>query len=119
MSGGPLAHIEQQDEAWGQAAYLVVQMAGVHGAAQGATVALCIWAVALGVIGFRTGVLPTWVSVLAVLPLLRLLGAVLGPLELLPEELWIVFMAAILGTMLWAFGLAIALLLRSRASRVS
>lgn len=119
MSGGPLAHIEQQGEAWGQAAYLSVQMAGVHGFAQGALVALCIWAVSLGVIGLRSGVLPAWVSVLAILPLLRLIGALLGPLEVLPEELWIVFMASIVGTMLWSFALAIALLLRARSSRVS
>lgn len=118
MSGGPLLYIEELDEAWGQAAYLTVQMAGLHGFAQGAVLALCVWAVSLGVIGFRTGVLPTWVSLLAILPLLRLVGALLGPLELLPGELWIVFMAAIIGTMLWSFALAIALLLRSRSAPV-
>ena len=116
MSGGPLAHIEGQDEAWGQAAYLSVQMTGVHGFAQGAVVALCVWAVAIGVVGLRSGALPTWVSVLAIVPLLRLVGALLGPLELLPESLWIVFMASIVGTMLWSFALAIALLLRARSS---
>jgi hypothetical protein len=113
MSGGPLAHIERQDDAWGQAAYLGVQMAGVHGFAQGAILALCAWAVVLAVIGLRSGLLPAWVSVLAIAPLLRLVGALLGPLELLPEGLWIVFMASIVGTMLWSFALGIALLLRS------
>src|SRR3954452_24158938 len=45
FSGGPILYMAALQKEWGEAAYLAVQMVGPHGAAQGAVLALCSWAV--------------------------------------------------------------------------
>lgn len=112
----PMLHIDGLDADWGEATYLVVQMAGVHGFAQGALVVVCAWAVGVAALGARSGALPRWLAVLALLPAIRLMS-ILGPtriLEGLPGELWIVLMLAIPGTMVWFILLGVAMLLRPR-----
>lgn len=113
----PMLHIDSLEPAWGEGAYLAVQMAGLHGFAQGGIVAFSTWAVAVSFIGVRDGFVPRWVAVLAVLPAFRLVTSMLGPfgvLEAWGDVLWIVFMAAILGSMLWPLALGISLTLRGR-----
>lgn len=99
----PLLYIDGLDHDWGEMAYLVHQVAGIHGFAQAGIVASCGFAVGIGIAGFRAGVLPRWLAVLAVIPAIRLVG-ILGPLGLLPDGLWIFFMLSIPGSFVW-FGL--------------
>ena len=106
------------DHAWGEAAYVAVQMIGLHGFAQAAITAACLWVVGVALIGLRTRVLPMTLCALALIPAFRLL-AVLGPLgilDVLPEETWFLFMASIPGLLIWCLLLGIVLLRRSLAS---
>lgn len=114
LSVGPLLYIDSLDRGWGQTAYLVIQLAGIHGAAQAAIVSLCLWGIGVALLCWRTRALPRWLCALAVIPGFRLLG-VLGPLgvaEALPDGLWLVFMLAIPGTMVWFLVLGLALMRR-------
>jgi hypothetical protein len=104
----PLLYIDGLDHGWGEAAYLVSQIAGVHGFAQAGIVASCGYAVGIGVTGFRAGAFPRWLAVLAVIPAFRIAG-ILGPLGLMPDGVWIFFMLSIPGSFIWFGLLAIAL----------
>lgn len=108
----PLLYVDGLDTGWGETAYLVSQMAGIHGFAQAAIVASCGWAVGIGILGQRARAVPRWLAVLVVIPLVRIV-AVLGPLGLLPDGLWIVFMLSIPGTFAWFALLGFVLLRRA------
>lgn len=117
----PLLYIDGLDSDWGAAAYLAIQTIGVHGFAQAAITAACIWVVVLAVIGFRFRDLPTFLCALAVIPAFRLLG-VLGPLGVersLPEETWFLFMASIPGMLVWCLLLGFALIRRGARSALT
>ncbi len=110
----PLLYIDGLDHDWGEAAYAAIQMIGLHGFAQAAIKAACLWVAGTALIGMRTRVLPTAFCVLAIIPTLRLLG-VLGPLGILdglPEESWFLFMASIPAMIGWCLLLGIVLLRR-------
>lgn len=113
MSAGPMLHIDSLNHDWGEAAYVAVQMVGTHLMAAGGLLALSIWAAAIAVLGWRTGALPRWLSILAVVPAMRLVS-VLGPLGLGdgPDVIWLAFMASILGTGAWLVLFGVALLRR-------
>jgi hypothetical protein len=111
----PLLYIDSLDHDWGQAGYLVLQLVGIHGFAQGGLLALCIWAVGVSLIGLRTGTLPRGLCLLGVLPAIRILGLLIGPTGLLPDGFWFVGIAAIPGTILWCLLLGIVMLRRSAA----
>lgn len=109
----PLLYIDSLNPSWGESAYLVQQIAGVHGFAAAAILTMCGWAVGVGVMGYRSGALPRWLCLLALIPALRLLS-ILGPLlppDALPDGLWIVLVVAIPGSTVW-FVLLGAVLLR-------
>lgn len=111
----PLLYIEGLDPAWGQAAYLAMQTAGVHGFAQGGIVAFSAWAILVSLVGVQSGTVPRWVAVLGILPAFRLVTSLLGPLGVLDgidDALWIASMAAIVGSMLWPLALGVWLLLQ-------
>lgn len=115
MGSGPLLHIDSLNHDWGEAAYLAVQMVGIHGFAQAAIFTLCTWAIGISLIGLRTKTIPLVLCALGVIPAFRLLGGLLGPLGFLPEGLWFLwplFMASIPGVMLWCLILGIVLLRR-------
>lgn len=99
----PLLYVEGLDAGWGESAYLVLQMAGVHGFAQGGIVLFCTWVVVMAVAGRFAGTLPRWLALLAVLPALRLVTSLLGPVGVLGDlgVLWVLSLAAIPGSMLW------------------
>ena len=110
----PLLHIDSLDPAWGETAYLVQQIAGVHGFAAAAILTMCGWAVGVAVLGYRSRALPRWLALLAVIPAFRLLtfvGPMLPP-ELALDGLWIVFMVSIPGSMAWFIALGAVLLRR-------
>lgn len=116
----PILYIESLDRAWGEGAFLVVQMVGIHGFAQAGILAFCLWAVGVSVAGLRSGTLPRAVCLLGVIPAVRILLLLLGGtgvlealLEALPDVLWVVGMLAIPGTFLWSLVLGVALLRRS------
>lgn len=115
LSVGPVLHIDGIDHVQGRAAYVTIQMVGVHGVAQAALVTLSAWAVGLSLMGMRTRTLPVTLCALGTIPAFRLLG-LLGPLNVLPEILWIVFMLSIPGVMMWCLLLGLALLRRSFAN---
>jgi hypothetical protein len=108
----PLLHVEGLDPDWAASAYLVQQFAGVHGVGQGGILLLAAWAVGVGLVGVRRGAVPRVIAILALFPALRIVG-IIGPFGLLPEQLeylWVAFMAAIPGTMVWLIFLGLTLL---------
>lgn len=110
----PLLYINGLDPSWGESAYLVQQIAGVHGFAQAAIFTMCSWAVGVGVLGYRSGALPRWLCLLAAIPAFRLLsiaGPLLGP-DFLPDGLWIVFILSIPGSVVWFILLGMVLVRR-------
>lgn len=111
----PILYVDSLRDEWGQAAYLVSQFAGIHGFAQGGIVTLCLWAVGISLIGFRTRALPIALCALGVVPAFRLVG-ILGPFGVSADGLWIFFMASIAGVMLWTLVLGLVLLLRRAPS---
>jgi hypothetical protein len=118
LSVRPLLYIDGLDQGWGEAAYLVQQIVGIHGFAQGAITALCLWVVGTSLIGWRTKTLPLALCVLGLIPAFRLIGVV-GPLGILPDDLgglWIAFMVTIPATFLWCAILGLVLLRRTDAA---
>ena len=111
----PILYVDSLRDEWGQAAYLVSQFVGIHGFAQGGIVTLCLWAVGISLIGFRTRALPIALCALGIIPGFRLLS-ILGPFGVSADGLWIFFMASIAGVMLWTLVLGLVLLLRRAPS---
>ena len=112
-ASGPLLHIANLRPEWGEAAYVAFQVAS-QAAGSSAIVGLCLWVAGLSAIGRRSGVLPTWLCVLGIVPAFRLVVGTLGPVGLLPaiDLLWVVGMVSIPGTMAWCLSLGIVLLRR-------
>ncbi len=109
---GTVLHIAGLDKGNGEAAYAAVQMAGTQGFGSAGGFALAIWASAVALGTLRSRALPRPVAVLAVLPALFLLMGVLGGLFGPLEELYLLYLAAVVvGLPLWCVGLGIALLL--------
>ncbi len=114
----PLLYIDSLDPSWGETAYLVQQIAGIHGFAVAAIQTMCGWAVGVAVLGYRSRALPRWLALLAVIPAFRLLtfaGPILPP-ELPLDGLWIVLMISIPGSMIWFILLGAVLLRRGLRS---
>lgn len=114
----PLLYIDSLDPSWGEAAYLVQQIAGIHGFAGAAILTMCGWAVGVAVLGYRSRALPRWLALLAVIPAFRLLtfvGPILPP-EVALDVLWIVLMISIPGSMVWFILLGSVLLRRGLRS---
>lgn len=114
-SSEPVLYIAGLREEWGEAAYLAVQMAGVQGVGIAAIFALCLWAVGLSLIGFRSRVLPLALCALGVLPALRVVVGPLGILGILPDDdfIWVLTILGIFGVLLWSLLLGILVLVRS------
>jgi hypothetical protein len=118
MGAGPLLYVYGLDAGWGETAYLVTQFVGVHLLGQGGSLLLAAWIVTLASLGVRRGIVPVPLALLAAIPGVRLL-AFLGPWSVLPDELWIVFMAAVPAAFVWLVlvGVSSADTLASRSTR--
>ncbi|HEY3545735.1 MAG TPA: hypothetical protein VGK17_06550 [Propionicimonas sp.] len=113
-ASGPLLHIAGLREDWGEAAYLVVQMAGVQGVLPAGLLLLAVWAVGVSVIGLRQGSVPKTVCVLGVVPAAHVVGRLLGQVGDLPGWSWIILIVSIPGTLAWCIALGVGLLVRLR-----
>jgi hypothetical protein len=100
LGGEPVRYVQSLSQAWGETAYLVTQFVGVQLFGVGGLALLSSWIVAVSWLSARRGVMPRPVAFLAVVPGFRLL-AILGVLHILPDGLWLFFMASIPGTFLW------------------
>lgn len=120
QAAGPVVHIADLNAAWGESAYLAVQV-GAQALLITALLMVGLWSLGVGVIGYRSGVLPGWLAALACLPALRAVLGTFGPLGLVPEIelLWLLGMVAIPGTMLWTVLLGVVLLRRGRRGATS
>ena len=112
FSAEPILYIDSLDHDWGQAAYLAVQMVGIHGFAQAGTFALCAWVVGVSIVGVRAKVVPAALALLALLPGFRLVGLLVAPFVTLPDAWWLIGIAAIPGAMLWCLLLGVVFLRR-------
>jgi len=118
LVGGPLLYVRGLDAGWGETAYLITQFVGVHLLAQGGILLLTFWIVGVAWLGVRRRIVPRPLALLALIPGIRLLGF-LGPWGVLPDGLWILFMAAIPAAFLWLIfaGVSSADILASHPAR--
>jgi hypothetical protein len=109
---GPLLHMASLNAAWGETAYLVIQMAGVQGVLGVGMLALAVWAVGLSLVGLRTRIIPLAICVLGIIPAIHVAGRLVGHLNVLPDGAWFLLIASIPGTLVWCLLLGIGLSLR-------
>lgn len=108
---GTLLHIDGLNHDWGLAAFTAVQLAGTQGLASAGSFGLSIWAVAVVVITRGSGLLPRFVSWLAIIPAVHLLVGMVGPFDVLPDAAYLLYIAALFGVIVWCLALGLALLL--------
>ena len=120
-SPGPIGHIEDYDEDWGEAAYLVVQMAGTQGALLGGFVFAAVWVVTGCVIAWRSQALPRGLCALGLIALVYpVVGAVSAVVGDVPDLLWVLGIASLfLGIPVWFLGTGSWALLGSARWRTS
>lgn len=68
-SPGPLGHIAGYDPAWGEAAYLSVQMVGTQGGLLGGVMLTAVWTVLGSILAWRSQVLPRALAALGLVAL--------------------------------------------------
>lgn len=102
-SPGPIGHIADYDPTWGEAAYLVVQMAGTQGGLLSGVLLSAIWVVASSAAAWRSGDLPRPICLLGSVSLVYPLGSLAGfLLDEAPSALWLVGVGSILlGVPVW------------------
>lgn len=105
-SPGPIDHIGGYDEDWGEAAYLVVQMAGTQGALLGGVMLAGFWIVTGCVLAWRGGALPRPLCLLGMVALVYPLTTVVGRVApAVGDALWILAIASlVLGLPAWFLG---------------
>jgi hypothetical protein len=118
---GTVPHIAELDRDWGEAAYLVVQLAGTQGALSAAMLTLSGWLVATAILAWRRRV--RWMAFLGIAPLaiLLLLAAdiVIPGLEI-SDSMFLVYVGAItVGLPLGCLGTGIALLIAPCRARLA
>lgn len=111
---GPLEHLAGLRPAWGETAYLVVQVAGVQGLLPGALTGIALWITGLALVGLRRRAVPTVLSALGLVAALRVVAGLVAPFGIDWAVLWIAGMIAIPVTFLWPPLLGLTLALDSR-----
>jgi hypothetical protein len=77
-SPGPIDHIRGYDEDWGEAAYLVVQMAGTQGALLAGVVLTAVWTVTGSLLSWRSHMLPSPMCALGMVALVYPLASIVS-----------------------------------------
>ena len=117
---GTVPHIESLDTAWGEAAYLAVQMAGTQGMLSAGVFTMLVVTITLSIAEWRSGLRgPLFVAVLPAVALLILLSDLFVPGfdTFAPESLFPVYIvSALLGTPLWCATYGVSQLVAGRAS---
>lgn len=117
---GTVLHIESLDTAWGEAAYLAVQMAGTQGMLSAGVFTMLVVTVALSIAEWRSGVrAPLFVAVLPAVALVVLLSDLFMPgfESAMPEFVFpVYFVAALLGIPLWCAAYGVSQLVAGRAA---
>jgi hypothetical protein len=95
-SPGPIDHIRGYDEDWGEAAYLVVQMAGTQGGLLAGVVLTAVWTVTGSVLAWRSRLLPSPMCALGMVALVYPLASIVGILGgNLGGGLWVMSIASV------------------------
>ncbi len=113
-ASGPLLHMAGLRSAWGEGAFLAFQVTSQALLTMGLFM-LCLWAACLSAVGWRSGTLPIGLCALGILPAFRLIGSVLGPLDLMPDGTWFLSLVSLPGILLWCLILGLVLLRRGLA----
>lgn len=92
---GPIDHIGGYDEDWGEAAYLVVQMAGTQGGLLGGVMLQALWIVAGCLVAWRTARLPRPLCVLGFVALVYPLASAFSTLGEITSVTWILGIASL------------------------
>ncbi len=117
-SPGPIDHIRGYDENWGEAAYLVVQMAGTQGGLLAGVVLTQFWIVTGCLVAWRAGSLPRPLCALGMVALVYPLGTVASYVVSLGEGLWILGIASlVLGLPVWFLAIGVWELVTAARSR--
>jgi hypothetical protein len=120
-SPGPIDHIAGYDRVWGEAAYLVVQMAGTQGGLLGGVIVFETWIVTSCLVAWRSDALPRWVCVLGFVALVFPIGtlASLG-FDEIPGPFWVLgIMSIVLGLPGWSLATGTWLLARHERPAVN
>lgn len=114
QSPGTLVHMADQNRAWGEAAYLAVQMAGTQGLASAGIFALSLWSVGVSLAGWRSGTFPVALALLGFVPALPWFMGFLVRLVSLPDGAWLLYIGSmVVGIPLWGVVLGVFLVRRS------
>jgi hypothetical protein len=115
---GTVPHIASLDEAWGESAYLVVQIAGTQGLLSAGMLALCAWLVSTAIGWWRRRVVPpTFAAIFPLAIVFILLTDLALPFLVLPEWVFLTYVVAItLGLPLCCLAFGVTLLV-SRVAR--
>ncbi len=122
-SPGPIEHIRGYDQDWGEAAYLVVQMAGTQGGLIAGAVLTEFWIVTGCLLAWRTRVLPRPLCALGMVALVYPLATLLNYLVSIEdgEGVWILAVASLVaGLPAWFLASGVwALVTGARARHVA
>ncbi len=101
-SPGPIDHIRGYDEDWGEAAYLVVQMAGTQGGLLGGVVLTEFWIVTGCLVAWRARSLPRPLCAMGMVALVYPVAFALGFVVSFGDGLWILGIVSLfLGLPAW------------------
>ncbi len=102
-SPGPIDHIRGYDQAWGEAAYLVVQMAGTQGGLLSGVLLAALWVVTGCAVAWRSAALPRPLCLLGVVSLVYPLGTAVSLLVgEVTDAAWLLGLASlVLGVPVW------------------
>lgn len=117
-SPGPIDHIRGYDQDWGEAAYLVVQMAGTQGGLLSGVALTEFWIVTGCLLAWRSGTLPRSLCAMGLVALVYPVVAVIGLVVGVGSGLWIVGIASlVVGLPIWFLATGVwALVIGSRPS---
>ena len=120
-SPGPIDHIRGYDQDWGEAAYLVVQMAGTQGGLLSGVMLALFWIITGCLLAWRSRTLPRPLCVLGMVALIYPLVFVMGQIfESANEGLWILGISSlVLGLPAWFLSSGVWAIMTGSRSRVA